>query len=531
MKLKLNKDYLILFIILLTTIFYVLFFISASGPFRNANFDAQCHVAMLKGISAFFENSVDNYSYPSSWLSDPRMGLNYILIYILQKVTQLDNTDVFLIIGILNITILIISAYIFSRVYYKNRSNSLFLVLIILIFGTTYKYIGVSYTNLTDLVFVASYPAVYGFGSIFLAFFFYYKYLQETKTKNLIIASFLLLVLLNNHFGSGIFLILLVFLFTLSEIINKKVSKKELILIILSFLIILFIDNYWFFSSWLQTSLDNLNLFQSSAIISGDYSPISPTYFLSIIRFTDLGFLLVFSLIILIKKKELFLLISIPTCFIISISLFLPNIYQVPLSWRLLPLLKILILLPMPFLFREDFIFKKRHFRVLILFFVLLIALLGSINANFLKYATSTEYSPNLSFINQYYTPNQTLFIIDTRESCFIQTITNYKILTVSGSTHLADPKKIIENENREKDFLDISSNITKDRIELFNEKYNNPLLLLNKRNKNLTFIPDYAKYKENSALAYIYNYTNENRENVLYEDKDYLLFRFNDKK
>lgn len=488
-----NKDKTILLIIfLITLVSYTLSFFLFNLPFLLSSFDSYCHISMVKSLDCYTENNCNLDLFPDSYIKDVHIGQNITSFFIFKILSGINIKIGFYILGLIHILILLAGLRLFFNTYFDDKKLSNIFLILILVFTSSFIWVGSSLSALMDLNFIAHYPKILGLG-IFLLMISLNRF-YEKETKIIFIQIFLFMVLITSHVLTAVFYGVFLFGSIIYNYKNKILLKKYLILSAVLVFTFFIISLSWPFFNIFSESIKAFNNFQSGKIATGENNVYNLDFFNSSIQLSLTLPLFIMAILFLFKQKRYYLILISLLLLFISISYLIPYLPKINGYWRFTVLLLLPLIGGLSIYLKSKELFKYSKL-IIIFFFIVLLTLYAVSNS----LSRAISFKDDLSSLNSLnYPKNGKILLINPVDSCFIQAETNLKVLNAEQG-HVSDPKKVILNDIlNEKISHSVSTNDLDEFLNILNETGANYVLL--RSNNNLIDLLNNVSFSEISS-------------------------------
>ena len=365
--------------------------------------------------------------YLSRWFAD------------IGQVVNLENADILLVTGMLNIGVSTIGLYLISkRLKLSLPQTVVFTAVFFFSIGLFWQYNDTGYTlfSLADMTINAFYPQILGIGLMLIILDRMYDLFESDRHLPRRIAAVVLMlfiILISHLFTAGVTLMMMG-IFCFSKILEDRKYLKLSIIIGISCLAMLVASLALPNFNWLSYVLDSASNLQSSPIGLGT---ADEKYFSIPARASILGIALISLPAVLYKKTDNFMRIWLAVLIFVSLSFFLP--FKIPYFWRFTNFIRI----PLAYLSALVFGTKNLQTTVAKAFFLgfIMIGSLGLLERNMGTY----DDTQLISFIGAY---NDTTILADPIESNYIIGATNSNVIAIPNG-HITSPDILAINLER----------------------------------------------------------------------------------
>lgn len=438
---KINKsNFIFLVIVAISVISYTLAFFVFQLPFFMASFDSYCHAAMIKSLDCYSENNCDLNVFPDSYVKDVHIGQNIASYFITELISGVHTKTFFYIFGIVNIFLLLFALKLFSEAYLEpGKVTNIFLILV-LVFTSSFIWVGSSFSSLLDLNYVAHYPKILGLGIMVLMLALNKKY--EKEPKIIYLQALLFTILITSHVLTAIFFGLFILASLILTYRNKLLFKRYVLLLGVLIATAFILSFTWPFHNVILESLKAFSNFQSGEIASGGVTMFNFSFFVSSTQLFLTLPLLFISIYQLVKDKKYYFLVAIGLLLFISFSYTIPYLPKVNGYWRFTVLLIPLFMGGFALYLKEGK--SPKWFKLLAIFFMVVLLILSGVTTSINRSFAYRGDIDDLSSLT--YPADGRVLLVSPEDSCFIQSETDLKVLNAEQG-HVSDPEKVLLND------------------------------------------------------------------------------------
>jgi hypothetical protein len=514
---KYKYEILLLLTISVCLIAYSYFFFCYDFPFRKAGFDTYHHIGLIEAFKEEIGTPIglDPDMFPYLYRSDPHLGINFVFMSSLSSALNFSDSVAIFIFAIVNIILLIVSLYIFVRQYTRDGAIAIVSICLILSYTSAHEWGATGFFSITDLVIIASYPAIFAFSLTVILLTINLRYLENPSKRLLMLQFLILLAVIISHILTAFVYVVALGILLLSRIITERKLDVRILLLVISLSAAFLLALLWPFYNWLDV------LIMSSPIQSGPppVNVYSTEFFIQVLRLTDFGgVLLIVSLIFMAKRKDVFMILWLVGFLMICFSFLLP--FRPPLYWRFVPWVKIPIIIGFVWAAFHYYRkaeglprFNRKKYAIPLFIVGVAIFFIASTTISIIvPLATGPNVVDEFSFLRYYDDDRDILLTYDPYESYAIQGLTDFQVIHVPIS-HLGDVSLWEEVNRRSIEIKNIYENGTALEWQESISEYHVNMILL---------------FKENSA--YNSEHITEILESIggkqIYVGEDYILIQ-----
>ncbi len=425
---------LVITLIIIIYLLYTFLFINIHTPFYQKGFDSYANLGTIKYLESQVNHDItyEPDLFPGNYKGDFHIGLNTILMIILIKILDISYVNLFLILGLINIILFIISLKIFLNSMNIKDNIQLNFFILFLLLSTSIPVLYGSSMSISDILVTAHYSSFFAF-SIFLLLLSININQKFNKNVTYMLNLILFFLLFSSHLLTGFIYLGLYFIFLFSILIQNKKIESFRIYTILIYLFAMLLLLSWPYNNWLKFFISSEPL--QNSILS--YNQFDLNVILGYISIISLGIVGLWK-----STRKIFLYLWSILFFLICISLLFP--IRISSYWRFLPFLKIPLTLGLSFLFIS--ILKNNKLKIVIFSITIIILILANIyNINNTILTKENDYDKTLQLMN--FIPQKSKILSDPFISYDLQGIGNYQVLFIA-SGHITDPEINKQNDD-----------------------------------------------------------------------------------